>query len=97
MNSGKNIPGSSGFVPYKSEYFGNTTCSANRAAEIAYKNQVSFKHGNAALHGQKSTHLLNRSTSVDSRAEAPQLQMILGNKSKDSKTWINGPTHEVRN
>lgn len=37
MNSGKNIPGYTGFIPYKSEFFGNTTCYANRAAETVYR------------------------------------------------------------
>ena len=26
-----------------------------------------------------------------------QHKMILGNRSRDAKTWINGPTHEIRN
>jgi hypothetical protein len=41
MNSGKNIPGYTGFVPYKSEFFGTTTCSSNRAAEFTYRVQAS--------------------------------------------------------
>ena len=37
MNSSKNIPGYTGYIPYKSEFFGNTTCFANRAAENVYR------------------------------------------------------------
>lgn len=41
MNSGKNIPGYSGFIPYKNDFFGNTTCSANRAAQEVYRHAAS--------------------------------------------------------
>ena len=43
MNSGRNIPGYTGFVPYKAEFFGNTTCHSNRAAETVYREQNSGK------------------------------------------------------
>lgn len=38
MNSGYNIPGYTGFIPYKSEFFGDTTCHANKQAEYVYRN-----------------------------------------------------------
>lgn len=38
-----------------------------------------------------------RSNSINTLNESPQNQLILGMRSKDAKTWINGPTHEIRN
>ena len=32
-NCGKNIPGYTGYVPYKMEFVGRTTCDANKKAE----------------------------------------------------------------
>lgn len=39
MQSSRNIPGYTGFVPYKAEFFGATTCTENRAAETVYRAQ----------------------------------------------------------
>ena len=44
-----------------------------------------------------SGEIVQRSTSVNNAKEFPQNALILSNKSKDAKTWINGPTHEIRN
>ncbi len=38
-----------------------------------------------------------RSTSVDGSGEKWQKQATLGNMSKTSVTWMNGPQHEIRN
>lgn len=100
MNSGRNIPGYTGFVPYKSEFFGNTTCHTNRAAEQIYRVQNSGKDlstvGKTILALQAGA-VLQRSTSVDNEKEFPQNRIMIGNKSKDAKSWLNGPTHEIRN
>ena len=74
MNSGKNIPGYTGFVPYKSEFFGTTTCSSNRAAEFTYRVQASgsdlSKVGRTILELQQG-EILSRSTSVNNGKEFP--------------------------
>lgn len=45
----------------------------------------------------QSGDVLQRSTSVNNAKEFPQHRLMIGNKSKDAKSWINGPTHEIRN
>jgi hypothetical protein len=37
MNSSTIIPGYTGFVPFKSEFFGSTDGTSNKAAEKIYK------------------------------------------------------------
>jgi len=72
MNSGRNIPGYTGFVPFKSEFFGQTTCSSNRAAEQTYKTQASgSKLSNAAktILEINSGDVVQRSTSVNNAKE----------------------------
>lgn len=54
MNSGSNIPGYTGFIPYKSEFFGNTTCHANRSAENVYR---SASHTDITRAGQSIVEL----------------------------------------
>lgn len=39
MNSSNNIPGYTGFIPYKREFFGSTTCQNNKSAEYTYRTQ----------------------------------------------------------
>ena len=39
----------------------------------------------------------NRSRSMLNEDTAGQKKIILGNRSRDAKTCINGPTHEIRN
>ena len=100
MNSGKNIPGYTGFVPFKSEFFGQTTCQSNRAAEQTYRVQASgnkFSSVGKTILEINSGDVVQRSTSVCNEKEFPQHKLMIGNKSKNSKTWINGPTHEIRN
>ena len=39
----------------------------------------------------------SRSSSILDINQQDQQHKMLGNKSKDAKSWINGPTHEIRN
>jgi len=39
----------------------------------------------------------SRSSSILDINQQDQQNKMLGNKSKDAKSWINGPTHEIRN
>jgi hypothetical protein len=74
MNSGKNIPGYTGFVPYKSEFFGITTCHSNKAAETTYRVQQTGQNltnvGRTILELQSGT-IAERSTSVNNHNEFP--------------------------
>ena len=51
----------------------------------------------AAILQQQRTAMNMRSTSVDGSNEFPQKSAMRGNLSKTSCTWMNGPTHEIRN
>jgi len=42
-------------------------------------------------------HPNSRSSSILDINQQDQQHKMLGNKSKDAKSWINGPTHEIRN
>ena len=102
MNSGSNIPGYTGFIPYKQEFFGNTTCYANRAAETVYRSHKLHSGSLEDLRAAERTivdiqsgPVLQRSTSVNNAAEANQKTLMNGNRSKDAKTWMNGPTHMI--
>lgn len=100
MNSGKNIPGYTGFVPYKSEFFGNTTCHSNRQAEQTYRVEHTsndLSNVGKTILALQSGSLNERSTSVNNAKQFPQHRLMIGNRSKDAKSWINGPTHEIRN
>lgn len=44
-----------------------------------------------------SGDIVERSGSVSNAKEFPQHRLMIGNKSKDAKSWMNGPTHEIRN
>ncbi len=46
---------------------------------------------------QQNGHIQQRSISDLNEKEGGQSKLMLGNKSKDAKSWINGPTHEIRN
>jgi hypothetical protein len=49
MQSSRNIPGYTGFVPFKAEFFGATTCTENRAAETVYRAQYFKSTGKSIL------------------------------------------------
>ena len=44
-----------------------------------------------------SGDVVSRSNSVSNEKEFPQNKLMIGFRSKDAKTWLNGPTHEIRN
>jgi hypothetical protein len=48
MNSGRNIPGYTGFIPFKSEFFGYTAGAQNKCAEATYRTSAT-KFGNTGL------------------------------------------------
>lgn len=64
-----------------------------------------MKTNNFKNAGQTIMHLqaLGRNSHYRSRSdltredELHETHKMLGNRSKDAKTWINGPTHEIRN
>ena len=101
MSYGRNIPGYTGFIPFKAEFFGQTTGSSNLKAEIINRHAIetnSFKTtGHSIMQLQQNGSVHRRSSSVLNEDMAGQKTMILGNRSRDAKTWINGPTHEIRN
>ncbi len=97
-NSSLNIPGYTGFVPFKSNFVGRTVCDANRDAEKAFKKSIrDFSLSGLVIRDIHEGALSQRSTCVNVLEQQPENRMILGNHSKNSKTWINGPTHEIRN
>ena len=51
----------------------------------------------AAILQQARVSQTMRSTSIDGTNESPQKIAMRGNMSKTSCTWMNGPTHEIRN
>jgi hypothetical protein len=51
-NSGANIPGYMGHVPYKCEFPGHTTCESNRGAEHAFRE--------TAVSGQKVGEVIRK-------------------------------------
>lgn len=102
MNSGIHIPGYTGYVPFKSEFIGSTTGVSNRAAEQVYRayarDAKSFSRtGEAILALQNEGEVLSRSNTVNNNNQSSHLKKMIGNRSKESVTWINGPMHEVRN
>ena len=74
MNSGKNIPGYTGFVPFKSEFFGQTTCQSNRAAESTYRKAIvpgQLLSAGKTILEINSGDIVQRSTSVNNAKEFP--------------------------
>lgn len=97
-NSSQNIPGYTGFVPYKCEFVGRTTCDSNKGAEHAFRqSNMSKEKVGAIIRDYHAGQVIERSNAINTRAEMPENNLILGMRSKDSKTWMNGPTHEIRN
>jgi len=96
--SGNNIPGYTGFVPYKCEFFGKTTCDSNRGAEHAFRaSGTGPQKVGEVIRDFHAGVVKERSNAVNTQQEMPENHMILGMCSKNSKTWINGPAHEIRN
>lgn len=101
MNSGSKIPGYTGFVPFKSEFFGTTSSQSNKQAEEVYKVSSASgkdfaKVGRTILEIQNG-NVVSRSHTVDGGIEQEERRMMIGNKSKNATSWLQGPTHEIRN
>lgn len=66
MNSGRNIPGYTGFIPFKSEFFGYTAGAQNKCAEATYRTSAT-KFGNTGLAvlAISGGDQKNRSSSID--------------------------------
>lgn len=70
MNSSKNIPGYTGFIPYKSEYFGNTTGQSNIQAEQTYRSSANkFNDVGATILSITGGNQRSRSTAIHAAAE----------------------------
>ena len=95
--SGQKIPGYSGHIPFKQDLIGLTTGESNRKAGEDY---VGFFSGSLASNGSailKSNEGSMRSTCIDGSNEGFERSRMVGNNSKNSNTWLNGPTHNIRN
>ena len=101
MNSSQKIPGYSGHIPQKLDIVGHTTGESNRQAGNNFRYTVGARKGmadtGASIFNQAKLTQQMRSTSVDGTNEMPQKVAMRGNMSKTSCTWMNGPTHEIRN
>jgi len=80
MNSGRNIPGYTGFIPFKSEFFGYTAGNQNKCAEMTYRTSVN-KLGNTGLAvlAISGGNQKNRSSTVDLGIEQPEKDLMIGN------------------
>lgn len=94
MRSGEKIPGYSGYVPFKFENVGVTCGQSNRIAEAAYRDSRLPK---GKEDYSSSIDPNSRTSYVNSEYRTPQKQMMVSNVSKNSKTWLCGPQHEIRN
>ena len=95
--SGQKIPGYSGFIPFKQDLIGLTTGESNRkAGEDFVSNKTGIvKAGADILNSSKLGGM--RSTMIDGANEGVQKATMIGNNSKQSTTWLNGPKHNIRN
>lgn len=103
MNSSQKIPGYCGHVPHRSELIGLTTGQSNKVAEMAYREMKSpnkrlqsngFDIINA---GSLNSGAFSRAGSVSNANELLEKKAMVGTTSRNSKTWLNGPQHEIRN
>ena len=99
MYSGQKIPGYSGHIPLKQDLVGHTTGESNRQAgeNFRYTRKPAMIDTGSSIFKQSQVAAQMRSTSVDGTHEVPQRVAMRGNMSRTSCTWMNGPTHEIRN
>jgi len=93
MNSGDKIPGYSGYVPFKYDNVGLTCGQSNRIAEAAYRENLQPR----GKDNYASIDPNSRTAYVNAEHKTPQKIMMVSNSSKNSKTWLCGPQHEIRN
>lgn len=97
MESGKNIPGYCGHIPFKNHLVGTTCGDGNRVAQETYRNLK-----NAGEFYRSGTQVMSSSLyspggpQGKSKTEHAQGGVMVGNLSRYSKTWINGPLHNIR-
>ena len=97
-NSGSNIPGYTGYIPYKMEFVGRTVCDSNRGAEQIFKQtQPGRKDVTKTIRDYQAGRYTERSKSINTTEQAFNNDLKIGNRSKDANTWLNGPTHNNRN
>jgi hypothetical protein len=96
-NASKNIPGYTGFVPFKSEFFGKTVCASNRNAEHIYRYRESSPKIGTIVNELTTNAVKGRSNSINPERLTAMQKLALSTRSRDSVTWVNGPTHEIRN
>ena len=97
MSFAEKIPGYCGHIPYKGDYYGLTTGNLNRVAQGVHNTRNGFSTAaSQVLASSKSAMSLQRSTMVDPSILKPEKQLMVSNFSKNSKSWINGPAHEIR-
>ena len=94
MRSGENIPGYCGYVPFKFENVGVTVGQSNKIAAQAYMTHKA-ERGKPPICNKVDPN--SRTSYVDSVTRTPQKHMMVSNSSKNSKTWLCGPQHEIRN
>jgi hypothetical protein len=62
-NSSLNIPGYTGFIPFKSNFVGRTVCDANRDAQKAFRSsQSNFTKSGAVIREIHEGQVSQRST-----------------------------------
>ena len=83
MNSSRNIPGYTGFIPYKSEYFGATTGMQNLQAEQTYRSSANkFNDVGATILQISGGNQSTRSNVVKADCEQPEKSKMYGTQSK---------------
>ena len=95
--SGQKIPGYSGHIPLKQDLIGLTTGESNRKAGQDYVNSKTGMSSAGAQIVSSSQLGSMRSTQVDGSSEGLQKTKMIGNNSRESATWLNGPKHNIRN
>lgn len=104
MNSQTNIPGYSGHIPYKNHLVGLTTGAGNRAAADIYNSTGSSwnptsplcRSGTDIMQTEKFKSPYASPRGGKSNLEKGESGIMVGNLSRYSQTWINGPLHNVR-
>jgi hypothetical protein len=97
MESGKNIPGYCGFIPFKNHLVGTTCGAGNKVAQNTYRtlqNPSSFAHSGSEV--LRNSQYSPGAPIGKQKGEMVQGEVMVGNHSRYSKTWINGPQHNIR-
>jgi hypothetical protein len=80
------------------EFFGHTVCDSNRGAEEIFKRtQPGRKDVTKTVRDFQAGRYEQRSSAINTTEQTYNQRLAVGNRSKDSNTWINGPCHDNRN